>query len=63
LISFYILEPTSGTAPSFLAITGVPQAIDSISTIPNGSAQPMGKRKADALPNNTLKIGREIHIN
>ena len=40
---------TSGTAPQRVAITGVPQAIDSIITSPNGSSHSMGKSVARAF--------------
>src|SRR4029453_691389 len=39
---------TSGTAPCRVAITGVPQAIDSIITRPKGSSPSIGKRVARA---------------
>jgi len=39
---------TSGTAPRLKAITGVPQAIASIITRPNGSGQSIGASKATA---------------
>ena len=39
---------TSGTAPRRVAITGVPQAIDSIITRPNGSSHSIGKSVARA---------------
>ena len=39
---------TSGTAPHRVAITGVPQAIDSIITSPNGSSHSIGKSVARA---------------
>ena len=38
----------SGTEPSFHAITGVPHAMASIITSPNGSAQSMGNSRARA---------------
>ena len=41
---------TSGTEPWRKAITGVPQAIASIITSPNGSGQLMGKSTAWAFP-------------
>ena len=41
---------TSGTEPRRKAITGVPQAIASIITSPNGSGQSMGKSRPRALP-------------
>ena len=44
---------TSGTEPQFQAMTGVPQAIASIITRPNGSAQSMGNSSAAALPRNS----------
>src|SRR5436305_1457844 len=40
---------TSGTAPCRVAITGVPQAIDSIMTRPNGSSQSIGHSLARAF--------------
>ena len=40
---------TSGTAPRRVAITGVPQAMDSIITRPNGSSQSIGKSVARAF--------------
>ena len=40
---------TSGTAPQRVAITGVPQAIDSIITRPNGSCHEIGKTVARAF--------------
>ena len=40
---------TSGTAPRRVAITGVPQAIDSIMTRPKGSSQSIGKSVARAF--------------
>jgi hypothetical protein len=43
---------TSGTAPLSKAITGVPQARDSIMTRPNGSGQSMGMSRALAPPRN-----------
>ncbi len=39
---------TSGAAPSGKASTGVPQAMASIITMPNGSFQRMGKSRAEA---------------
>ena len=39
---------TSGTAPQRVAITGVPHAIDSIITRPNGSSHSIGKSVAVA---------------
>ena len=39
---------TSGAAPSGKASTGVPQAMASIMTMPNGSFHRMGKRRAEA---------------
>jgi hypothetical protein len=39
---------TSGTEPRRSATTGVPQAIASIITMPNGSSQTMGKTRAAA---------------
>ena len=42
----------SGTAPQRHATTGVPQAMASIMTRPNGSGQSMGNRTAAALPRN-----------
>ncbi len=44
---------TSGTEPQFHAITGVPQAIDSIMTKPKGSGQQIGNSSALALPRNS----------
>ena len=44
---------TSGTEPFRQAMTGVPQAIASIITRPNGSGQSMGNSKARALPRNS----------
>jgi hypothetical protein len=41
---------TSGTEPLRQAMTGVPQAMASIITRPNGSGQSMGKSRASALP-------------
>ena len=41
---------TSGTEPQRQAITGVPQAMASIMTSPNGSGQSIGNRSAAALP-------------
>ena len=41
---------TSGTAPQRHATTGVPHAMASITTRPNGSGQSIGKRSAAALP-------------
>lgn len=41
---------TSGTDPLLLAITGVPQAMASIITSPNGSGQSIGNRRAFAPP-------------
>ena len=41
---------TSGTEPQRQAITGVPQAMASIITSPNGSGQSIGNRSAAALP-------------
>ncbi len=43
---------TSGTEPHFQAMTGVPHAIASIITRPNGSAQSIGNSNAAALPRN-----------
>jgi hypothetical protein len=43
---------TSGTEPQRHAITGVPQAIASIITSPNGSGQSMGNSRALAWPRN-----------
>ena len=40
----------SGTEPCAYAITGVPQAIASIMTSPNGSGQSIGISSARALP-------------
>ena len=40
---------TSGTAPWRVAITGVPQAIDSIMTRPNGSSHSIGTSVARAF--------------
>src|SRR4029077_10377654 len=40
----------SGMAPSFQTITGVPNAMASITTRPNGSGQSIGKTSAAALP-------------
>src|SRR6266498_923303 len=40
---------TSGTAPQRVAITGVPHAIDSIITRPNGSSHSIGNRVARAF--------------
>ena len=36
----------SGAAPSGLAMTGVPHAMDSVITMPNGSGQSIGKTMA-----------------
>ena len=44
---------TSGTEPQRQAITGVPQAIASIITSPNGSGQSIGNSSAAALPRNS----------
>ena len=44
---------TSGTAPQRVAITGVPQAIDSIITRPNGSSHSIGKSVARAFWSNS----------
>jgi hypothetical protein len=44
---------TSGTAPYRVAITGVPHAIDSIITRPNGSCQEIGKTVARACWSNS----------
>ena len=44
---------TSGTEPCRMATTGVPQAMASIITSPNGSGQVMGKRKACACANSS----------
>ena len=44
---------TSGTEPQRQAITGVPQAMASIITRPNGSGQSIGNRSASALPRNS----------
>ena len=44
---------TSGTAPKRVAMTGVPQAIDSIITSPNGSSHSIGKRVARACCNSS----------
>ena len=41
---------TSGTEPQCQAITGVPQAMASIITRPNGSGQSIGNSSASALP-------------
>ena len=41
---------TSGAEPRRKAITGVPQAIASIITSPNGSGQSIGKSRASAFP-------------
>ena len=41
---------TSGTEPQRQAITGVPQAMASIITRPNGSGQSIGNSRAAALP-------------
>jgi len=41
---------TSGTEPLRKATTGVPQAMASIITSPNGSGQSMGKSRPRALP-------------
>ncbi len=41
---------TSGTEPQRNATTGVPQAIASIITSPNGSGQSIGNSSAAALP-------------
>ena len=43
---------TSGTEPLRKAITGVPQAIASIITRPNGSGQSIGMSSAIAPPRN-----------
>src|SRR5918994_1599555 len=40
---------TSGTAPQRVAITGVPHAIDSIMTSPNGSSHSIGNSVAGAF--------------
>ncbi|MNY83581.1 hypothetical protein D3C86_2264500 [compost metagenome] len=40
----------SGTDPQFQATTGVPQAMASIITRPNGSGQAMGNSRALAPP-------------
>ena len=40
---------TSGTAPKRVAMTGVPHAIDSIITRPNGSSHSIGKSVARAF--------------
>jgi len=40
---------TSGTEPRRKAITGVPHAMDSAMTIPNGSGQSIGNTSAAAL--------------
>ena len=42
----------SAIAPLSHAMTGVPQAIASITTSPNGSGQSMGNKSAAALPRN-----------
>ena len=42
----------SGTEPQRQAITGVPQAMASIITRPNGSGQSIGNSSAWALPRN-----------
>jgi hypothetical protein len=44
------LLTTSGTEPRGKAITGVPHAIASIMTKPNGSGQSMGNSKAAGMP-------------
>ena len=44
---------TSSTAPQRVAITGVPHAIDSIITSPNGSSHWIGKSVARALPSSS----------
>jgi hypothetical protein len=41
---------SSGSAPLRQAITGVPEAKDSIATKPKGSSQARGIRSAAALP-------------
>ena len=44
---------TSGTEPWRIATTGVPQAMASIITSPNGSGHVMGKRNACACANSS----------
>ena len=55
-VSFSTINPVtpwsiiSGIDPRRQAITGVPQAMASITTSPNGSGQSIGKRRAAAFP-------------
>ena len=46
---------TSGTEPLRKATTGVPQAMASIITSPNGSGQSMGNSRARALPSTSAR--------
>ena len=47
---------TSGTEPFSNAMTGVPQAIASIITSPNGSRQAIGKQEAGGIAQKLLLL-------
>jgi hypothetical protein len=47
---------TSGAAPMAMAMTGVPQAMDSAITSPKGSGQRMGNRGGGGLPNQDFLV-------